>query len=52
LLRRISSNGALREKVAAKNLFAKLVVRVLLWDTSLVFGFEVLIVEENRAMEL
>jgi len=25
---------------------------VLLWDTSLVFGFEVLIVEDNRSMEL
>jgi hypothetical protein len=35
-----------------KKLFAKLVVRVLLWDTSFVFGFEVLIVEENRSMEL
>jgi hypothetical protein len=35
-----------------EKLFAKLVVRVLLWDTSLVFGFEVLIVVENRAMGL
>ncbi len=27
-------------------------LNLLLWDTSLNFGFEVLIVEENRAMEL